>query len=340
MNILLTSAGRRGYLVEFFKRALGGNGLVHTGNSSALSSAFYYADRHVVTPLIYDNNYIPFLKEYCLANEIKVIVPLFDVDLKVLAEHKEEFTEIGVTVIVSEPEVIDICNDKWKTYEFCINNGFNAPQTYKSLADAKMAIKDGKLLYPIMIKPRWGMGSIAVFQANNEQELEVLAAKVKKEIFESYLKYLSEEDAEVCVLFQEKLNGQEYGLDVINDLKGVHRLTVVRKKLAMRSGETDCAMVVRANLIEEVGTRLGMTLGHIGNLDMDVFVVDNTPYVLELNARFGGGYPFSHFAGVNLPKAIIKWICQEDGTDELVIREYDKIIQKDIRLIDITGEQI
>lgn len=337
MNILLTSAGRRGYMVEFFKQALGGQGLVHTGNSSALSPAFYYADRHVVTPIIYDDNYIPFLKEYCAANEIKVIVSLFDIDLMVLAKHKEEFAKMGVTVAVSDPEVIDICNDKWKTYEFCVENGFNTPQTYKSLADAKEAIEKGVLSYPVMVKPRWGMGSIAVCQADNEQELEVFAAKVKKEIFDSYLKYESEADTKVCVLFQEKLNGQEYGLDVIHDLKGEHRLTVVRKKLAMRSGETDCAAVLKEPSIEEVGTRLGDKLRHIGNLDMDVFVAGSIPYVLELNARFGGGYPFSHFAGVNLPKAILKWACGEEIADELVIKEYDKVAQKDIRLIDITG---
>ena len=111
MNILLTSAGRRGYLVEFFKKALGGNGLVHAGNSSPVSPAFYYADRHVVTPLIYDDDYIPFLKRYCKENDIKLIVSLFDVDLMVLAKHREEFAAQGVTVVVSAPEVIDICND-------------------------------------------------------------------------------------------------------------------------------------------------------------------------------------------------------------------------------------
>lgn len=336
MNILLTSAGRRGYLVEFFKEALAGKGLVHAGNSSPVSPAFYYADRQVVTPLIYDDNYIPFLKDYCRDNDISVIVSLFDVDLMILAQHREEFAKEGVTVVVSAPDVIDVCNDKWKTYEFCMSNNFNAPKTYKSLAEVKKALALSEVSYPIMVKPRWGMGSIAVFEADNDAELEVFADKVKRDIFKSYLKYESAMDEESCVLFQEKMKGQEYGLDVIHDLSGEHKLTVVRKKLAMRSGETDCAAVVHEDVVENLGTRLGAVLGHIGNLDMDVFVVGGEPYVLELNARFGGGYPFSHFAGVNLPKAIVKWASGEDADDELVIREYEKIAQKDIHLIDIT----
>lgn len=336
MNILLTSAGRRGYLVEFFKEALDGRGLVHAGNSSDMSPAFYYADRHVVTPLIYDENYIPFLKEYCIANDIKLIVSLFDVDLMMLAKHRDEFAGLGITVVVSNPEVIDICNDKWKTYRFCVANRFNTPKTFKSLEDAETAVYEGVLSYPVMVKPRWGMGSIAVYQADNAEELAVFAAKVKKDIFKSYLKYESQPDADFCVLFQEKLDGQEYGLDVIHDLNKQQALTVVRKKLAMRSGETDCAAVVNEPLVEELGTKLGQALGHIGNLDMDVFVSDGIPYVLELNARFGGGYPFSHFAGVNLPKAIVKWAAGEESKDELSIKEYNRTVQKDIRLIDIT----
>ena len=300
MNILLTSAGRRGYLVEYFKEALQGTGEVHVGNSTPLSPVFYYGDKSVVTPLIYDEDYIPFLKRYCMENNITAIISLFDIDLYMLAKHKEEFAREGVTVIVSDPEVIEVCNDKWKTFLFCEKAGLKAPKTYCRLEDAEAAIDAGELDYPVMIKPRWGMGSIAVYQAENREELEVLAKKVKREIFQSYLKYESALDEEVCVLFQEKIKGQEYGLDVVHDLRGNHCLTVVRKKIAMRSGETDCAKV------------------------------------LELNARFGGGYPFSHLAGVNLPKAIVKWLKGEPLEQELVVKKPGILAQKDITMIDIT----
>lgn len=335
-NILLTSAGRRGYLVEFFKKALNGTGLVHTGNSSAMSPAFFYADRHVITPLIYDDNYVPFLLQYCRENDISAIVSLFDIDLMILAKNKSDFEKAGVQVVVSDPEVIDVCNDKWNTYLFCKKNGFRTPATFNSLESVKAALKNGDVKYPIMVKPRWGMGSIAVCEACNEEELNVFAGKVKRDIFNSYLKYESAEDSELCVLFQEKLSGEEFGLDVIHDLNGVHQLTVVRKKIAMRSGETDAAIVTRNAAVEELGTKVGEALGHIANLDMDAFVVNGEVYVLELNARFGGGYPFSHFAGVDLPRAIVKWIDKENLSDELIIKQYDHIAQKDIQLIDIT----
>lgn len=101
----------------------------------------------------------------------------------------------------------------------------------------------------------------------------------------------------------------------------------------MRSGETDCAVVVQNENISNFAERLGKSSGHIANLDVDVFVDRDQIYLLEMNARFGGGYPFSHIAGVDLPMAIVKWIKREPVTNELVVKEYNKVIQKILVLL-------
>lgn len=335
LNILLTSSGRRGYLVNYFKEALKGRGIVHAGNSSNQAPAFYYADKFVVTPLIYDNNYVPFLMDYCKENNISVIIPLFDVDLMVLANNKNKFAEQGVEVVVSEPEIIGICNDKWMTYCFCVENNIDVPKTYLNLEAVKKALVRHEIRFPIMIKPRWGMGSIAVCEAENYKELEILGDKVKREIFSSYLKFESEIGKENCILYQQKLAAQEYGLDIINDLNRNYQNTIVRKKIAMRSGETDCAVVVDDDKIKKFGLKISEKLEHIGNLDADIFVRGNKIYLLEMNARFGGGYPFSYMAGVNLPAAIIKWLLGESLDNELIEKTFGRYYQKDIQLIEL-----
>ncbi len=310
MNLLLTSVGRRTYLVDFFKEAIGGSGKVHVANSSSLTTAFSHADKYVITPLIYDSNYIPFLLDYCKNNNIDVILSLFDIDLPILAKNKREFEKIGVSLIISDYEFIKICNDKWLTYEYLKNNNFNLPYTTLNVCEVTQKIKRGELSYPIIIKPRFGMGSIAIEIAENEEELLFYSKKVNKQIKNTYLKYESQ-NIENCVIYQEKLIGQEYGVDVINDLKGNNVSVVVKKKLAMRAGETDAAETVECNIIFNEAKRLGGITGHIANLDSDWFLVNNKAYVLEMNARFGGGYPFSHAAGVNLPLAIVKWLNGE-----------------------------
>ena len=86
----------------------------------------------------------------------------------------------------------------------------------------------------------------------------------------------------------------------------------------MRSGETDAAIIVENEKITEIGKTISKKLRHPANLDADIFLVDGTPYLLEMNARFGGGYPFSHVAGVNMPLAIILWLKGEDVTPDLL----------------------
>ncbi len=330
MNILLTSVGRRSYLVDYFKEAIGADGEIHVSNSTDITPAFTRADKSVVSPLIYDDSYIPFLLEYCKANKIGAIISLFDLDLYVLSKHKMKFERIGTKVLVSDKNVIDICNDKWKTHVYLLEKGFNSPKTCIGLDIAIKNIRKKQLEFPLMIKPRWGTGSIGVYEACDEQELEVFYSKTQNAISNTYLKHESGMDIKNSVMIQEKLRGQEYGLDIINDLNGVYQNTVVKLKYAMRSGETDCAKTVANKQLKELGEEIGRILGHIGNLDVDVFIKDNIAYILEMNARFGGGYPFSHVSGVNLPLAIVKWLNNERLEDDVLKEKIGVVSHKDI----------
>lgn len=230
MNILLTSVGRRGYLVQYFKEALNGNGIVHVSNSEANSPAFRYADKYVISPLIYDDSYIDFLLEYCIKNNIRLLISLFDIDLYVLSSNKDRFESIGVTVIISSPDFIKICNDKWLTYQYMIKNNIPTPKTFLSLEKAKNALESNQIEYPLIVKPRWGMGSLEIFTADNYEELVIFYNKIKRNIENSYLKYESKQDINNSVLIQEKISGEEYGVDIINDLDGNYISSIVRKK--------------------------------------------------------------------------------------------------------------
>ncbi|MBQ8921274.1 MAG: ATP-grasp domain-containing protein [Oscillospiraceae bacterium] len=332
LNLLFTSVGRRSYLVEYFRAAMGGKGKICVANSSEKSPAFLVADEAVVTPLIYDDNYIPFLLDYCKKNQIDAIISLFDIDLPILSQNKAKFAEIGTKIVVSEPEAIHRCNDKWVTYQDLLQNGFHVPKTFLSPEEALDAVKSGSISFPLMVKPRWGMGSIAVFEAENEEELLVFFKKVRNSIMQTYLKYESKQTLDACVLIQEKIKGQEYGLDIINDLSGNYVNTICKMKYAMRSGETDCAVTVDDPALRAVGESLSKYMKHIANLDVDIFKTEDQIYVLEMNARFGGGYPFSHVAGVNLPLAIVKWLRGEEVDAEILQPKIGIMAQKDIRM--------
>ncbi|MGN1052295.1 MAG: ATP-grasp domain-containing protein [Candidatus Scatosoma sp.] len=330
MNVLLTSVGRRAYMVKYFKKAVGKGGQVHVCNSDDLTVAFQYADKSIISPLIYDDNYIPFLLNYCRENKIDILLSLFDIDLLVLAKNRDRFKEIGTTVIVSDTKFIEICNDKWKSYQYLKDNGFNVPKTFLSLEETLTALKTGEMTFPIIVKPRFGCGSISITVAYDEDDLKYLIKKVQREVETSYLRFESAVVAEK-IIYQEYLSGQEYGADIINNLKGELQNIIVRKKLAMRSGETDIAELVEEPVIEHELMKLGKITKHIANLDCDIFLVKGIPYILEMNARFGGGYPFSHMGGCDLPQAIIGWFIgkslkKETLQAQIGIRGYKELV--------------
>ncbi len=340
MNILLTSVGRRSYLVEYFKEALAGEGEVHVLNSSNLTPPFEIADKASISPLTYDEEYIPFLLKYCEDNKIAAIISLLDIDLPIQSKNREKFDKIGTRVIAADEDFIEVCNDKWKTYQFLTERGFDAPKTYVKVDDALKAVDGGQVEFPLIVKPRWGLGSIAVYEADNEEELNIFYKKARKNIMKSYLKYESADNVEESVLIQEKLSGQEYGLDVINDLDGNYVVTSVKMKYAMRSGETDSAITVENKKIEEIGQRISRYSKHPANLDVDVFVDGDKIYILEMNARFGGGYPFSHLAGVNLPQAIVKWLKNEEVEKSILTPKPGVMSHKDISIVRMTKNTI
>lgn len=89
-------------------------------------------------------------------------------------------------------------------------------------------IAAGELSYPIVVKPRYGCGSISVTIAHDEEDLRYLTKKANEDIASSYLKYESAVTEEK-VIYQECLKGQEYGADIINDLHGEPQNVIVRK---------------------------------------------------------------------------------------------------------------
>lgn len=313
MNILFTCAGRRNYLINYFKEALEGTGKVFVADMQQNAPAMMEADIAIQVPQIYNEHYIECIKNIIEKNNIMAVIPLNDLELPILSKFKKLLEESGAKVIVSEQNVIDIAFDKWKTAEFLKGIGLNTPKTFINISEAKNAILNGELQFPLVIKPRWGSASIGIGFPENMKELDLMFELLKLQLRRTILNKISEKDKDHAILIQEKISGNEFGMDILNDFDGVYQGTFARKKLAMRAGETDKAISVIIPKLEKIGETIGKNIKHIGNLDCDVFEREGNYYVLELNPRFGGGYPFSHEAGINIAKAYIGWLKGEKG---------------------------
>lgn len=336
-------------MVEYFKNALtkaGLSGMVIASNSQ-MSPALLAADDFFISPLIYGEEYIPFLVDKCQKLKIDLLVPLFDIDLPILSINKARFEEAGTFVAVSDIETIDICNDKFRMYTELTKMGIKCPETFLP-CECSQGINSS-----YFVKPRFGMGSLGLFKASSETELESSITMCQRKIRESYLKY---ESATLMqgqeVIIQQAKRGQEYGLDVVCDFEGNYMTTLVRKKIAMRAGETDEAVTLGGDdmefeILSSLGEKLARVLRPKGLIDIDVICVKKsgiakkssrtlTPWVIDINARFGGGYPFSQLAGADVPSAYL-YFLQGRGDEAMGflkpaarIHGYKEIIMKKV----------
>lgn len=288
-NILILSVGTRNKIVEYFKKELDGMGNVIATDCSALAPALYVADKHYIVPKIDNPEYLGIIKDICIKENIKGVFSLIDPELSLLAKNKNIFTELGIQLFVSNHEIVETCFDKYKMYIKC--KELNIP-TVKSYIDFNIFMKDyknGKINFPVFVKPYNGSCSMNIQMIKNLEDLKFNMNKYDN------------------LMIQEYMDGTEYGIDVYVDVISKEVISIfIKKKILMRAGETDKSVSVKNdklfNLIEEFVTKMNF----IGQIDIDVFEKDNNFYISEVNPRFGGGYPHAYECGCNFPKYIIK----------------------------------
>ena len=327
MNILFTCAGRRNYLLRYFREALNGHGKIYAADMSNTAPALHEADESFTVPALDNSSYIPALLDLCEKHGVDLVISLNDVELPILADNRAKFEAQGTKLLVSSPEVISTCFDKLKTTDFLNRHGFLCPETFVKLPAAEDAVQQGRIEFPLFVKPRWGSASLQIFRVDTLKELRLAFQLAQIQLQKTFLKVDEKLSAE-SILIQEGLPGEEYGIDILNDLNSNVRSVYVKRKLGMRAGETDKSVLVDIPVLHELGEQIGNKIGHIGNLDCDVFFDGAAATVLEMNPRFGGGYPFTHTFGANYPRAIIDWCSGVETNMDEFTWDTGKVVSK------------
>jgi carbamoyl-phosphate synthase large subunit len=332
-NVLFTCAGKRNYLMNAFKAVLGQEGRVFAADRSHAAPALQEADLGFVVPGIDSADYVATLVDICRRHKIKLLVPLHDNELPVIAHNRSAFLQVGTFPLVASSEVVDTCCDKWLTYQYCLENHIPTPETYCSLEAADDALKAGETSFPLVIKPRWGSASFCVEVVHDEDELRSGYSFTKSKHKRTILGNAARSDCEHSMLVQQCVLGEELVLDVLNDLNCVTRDVFVKRKLSNPPEGADRIVTIKDEAAKALGQRIGATLRHIGNLDCDVMMTNEGLYLLECNPRFGGGFPFTHSSGVDIPSAILSWLNGQEPPSSWNEVKANMTISKTERLV-------
>jgi len=317
LNVLFTCIGRRVALLNCFRQAarqLKVEASFFGTDTTHLCSALQLCDKGFLVKPITHAGYIAQLLRIVKDNAVRLLVPTVDLDLKLLAQNRPRFAALGCRVLVSDTKVIEVCQDKRKTYRFLIKNGFDTPLTVSVRSAISKQLPARKLTWPCFLKPWDGYASRGNAVVDGRRELLFFARRIPN------------------VICQEFVRGTEYTCDVYVDFGMKVRCVVPRKRIEARAGEVSKGQVVKHARIMNEAARLVAVLGAgPGVITLQLFLTpDDKVKFIEINPRFGGGVPLSIKAGANFPK----WILQEllgrrtnirfDGfKDNLVMLRYD-----------------
>ena len=304
MNILILSAGTRNKIVQYFVRTLNGSGNVIATDMSSLAPAIYEADKYYIVPKMTDPGHLEMILDICRKEKIKGVLSLIDPELSLLAEHREKFEAIGTTVIGSSYTLCEMSLDKFQMYNWLKTHGYKCAKSYMDKEAFFADVDAGVITYPVFVKPARGSASISISKVYDRETVELLFAH---------------EDG---LMIQEFLDGQEIGADVYIDMVSHEVVSIfTKKKLKMRAGETDKAVSFKDEKLFALIERFVKDAGYNGQIDIDIFDVNDEYYISEVNPRFGGGYPHAFESGADHMKLIINNL---DGkVNECSIGEYN-----------------
>lgn len=320
MNILILSAGTRNKVVQYFKEAVGEEGRVIATDCSNLAPAVYEADAFYLVPRITASGYLDRVLDICKKEKIDGVFSLIDPELSLLAKEKEKFLQIGTTPIISPYELVETCFDKYEMFKLLQEMQIPTGMCY---VDKEAFYEDkaaGKIGYPVFVKPVRGSASLNINKVTSDEELEVLFASYDN------------------LMIQEFMNGQEYGADVYIDmLSGKCTSIFIKRKIKMRAGETDKSVSVKITALFELIQKFVEKCGFCGMIDIDIFEIDGTFYLSEVNPRFGGGYPHAYACGVDMPMQVISNLSGKENPvnigaykEGICMMKYNEIAIKDM----------
>lgn len=315
-NILLSSAGRRVSLLKILRQTLADmnlDGKVFAADMSRIAPAFHVADAGFLVPRCTDDSFVPRMLEICRQNNVHLIIPTIDPALAIYAEHREAFADEGVAIAVSSPETIAIASEKRSTHHWLTDNGFPTPR--QAELDAVLDDPDD-WQFPVATKPANGSRSIGFGIVDSADGLRAFAGDNN--------------------IVQSVAPGEEYTVSFFVDRAGKCRCAVPRKRLEVRSGEVSKGIAVRNEAIESLAMEVGEALpGAFGALNVQIFFDEATGElnVIEINPRFGGGFPLAWQAGAKYPQWTIEELLHGESsarpdawTDRLVMLRFDDAV--------------
>jgi len=294
MNILVTGVG-----------SLLGQGIIKSLKQSKLdyilfgtdyfntAVGLYWVKKGYILPDILKNDiddklWLEKLINIIQSNNIEIIIPGLDFEIPLLSKYKKLIEDkTKAIILVSKSDIVEICNDKWKTINFLHEKGFEVP--YTVLPENKNEIIKN-LQFPFIVKPRFGHTSKEIFLVKNESELEYAISNCSQPIVQEYLDKDNLEYTCGTTFFNNKM------------------LSLISIRRILKNGNTHIAFSEKCDEIDEYVKSVTKIFQPFGPFNIQLRLTDKGPKIFEINPRFSGTTPVRAIFGINEVEIILNAI--------------------------------
>lgn len=223
-----------------------------------------FVDFFVEAKLPSDTNYAQWIDGVFRKFKIDFYFPLSEFEIKFFAGiDNKSFDKIfkKVKLIGADRKIVNIFSDKLKTQNWLKKEGFQTPEILSNL-------DDDNLIYPVIIKPRFGSGSKSIFKCFNRTEIASALNLVSEPIIQEYVGIDSAEFTIGLYSNQEKIK------------------VISFRRLLSNSGATTWARHEIHEEFIEIGTKIARKLQLNGSINIQLRLHKGKPYIFEINPRF------------------------------------------------------
>ena len=171
-NILFCSVGRRGKLLQDFRKSMNGCGKIIGTELSPVAPALFFCDEKYLVPRIDSPDYYNHIFDICEKCDVKAITTLIDPEIELLAKRRDAFLSKGVLPLCPADWTAHLCFDKYEMFKYLHSKGVRTVLTYNSLEGLKEGLERGEISFPVFMKPISGSGSVGIGKVNNWEEAE------------------------------------------------------------------------------------------------------------------------------------------------------------------------
>lgn len=313
-NILITSAGKRVALTKYFKEMLTRfypeAKVFTTDMNPAMAPAGYVSDGCFKVPRVTDASYPSLLLDICEKNDVGMVIATIDTELLLLADLKAPFQEKGISIMVSDRQFVEMCRDKRNTGAFFERHGIRIPKEIDKYHPT----------FPMFAKPYDGSLSANLHYIKTADELTQEILDDPKLLFMEYI---------------DKSVYKEYTVDMYYGKDHHVKCIVPRERIEIRAGEINKGRTAKNEILTFLKDKLEYIEGCVGCICVQLFFHPETHDIvgIEINPRFGGGYPLSYMCGGNFPELLIReYFLNEDVAyfdtwkDGMLMLRYDAAV--------------